>query len=251
MGQHADDAMYYWIDKQFGDTLYGGKGSSGKSIYSRLYRDGGTCVKPHKGRGGWKVGDVVKLLRGTSPAVVTEVDSEGYILSRRYIGSPRNSSLINTNNTFEKFDQELTEHQQKLIENHLGKLNQGETIMAKDTLYEIKEGTATRFATKLAINSSGQWVMEEKGTGIIFTVDKTNAEEVMPYTVSVKFADGSRTYSYFAAKDQYEKGSFYFMDSPSGWSIVKVTDVNTKSRAAAKELVVMGKLSLDTSMIKD
>ena len=114
------------------------------------------------------------------------------------------------------------------------------------TLYEVNDGKSKSFAHKLATNSEGLWVMEEKGTGKVFTADKATVEEVMPYTISIQFPTSDSHYSYFAEKGKFKKGDFFIIGrANSGFAIVRVTDVDTKSKKATKDFTPMAKLNID------
>lgn len=106
-----------------------------------------------------------------------------------------------------------------------------------DMLFEIKsdDGSA-RYGNKLAENSKGQWVMEEKGTGAILTVDKSRVSEVLPYSVRVRFVAEvrDRTYDYLAKEGQVNVGDLVFIKGTSGYAEVEAVDV--KSRNATTEL---------------
>lgn len=125
--------------------------------------------------------------------------------------------------------------------------DKGEDEMTK--LYEVKDETKSKgvtFATKLATNSAGEWVMEEKGTGRVFSIDKASCEEVLPYSIRVKFGDSGTAYSYLADKDQFEVG-FYLVAgyNSSGFQVARVTEVDTKSKVATKHFKPFGKISVD------
>lgn len=122
-------------------------------------------------------------------------------------------------------------------------------MATQNTLYEIKQDGKTTFGTKLAVNSAGQWVMEEKGTGLTVVVDKANVEEVMPYTVDVTFKDGSQAYSFTSEKGKFNKGDVLLLESKfEGFSIALVTAVDTKAKSATKELKPLAKLVVDTNI---
>jgi hypothetical protein len=119
-------------------------------------------------------------------------------------------------------------------------------ILCEDRQFKLKEGTSEmtllqikgteKYGFQLAINSSGKAVVEVKGTGEILTVDPNLLEEVIPYSVDVKFigADSTRTYSYWAKEGSLKLGDIVF--SPSNNQFVVVVKVNSKSRAANKFL---------------
>lgn len=110
-----------------------------------------------------------------------------------------------------------------------------ENTMTK--LYEMTIDGKQKFGNKLAVNSSGDWVMEIKGEGTVMSVPKSAITEVVPYTVSVKFCGRGETqqYSYFSTKGDWEVGDFVIVDSATS-SLATVTAVGSKSPAATKWL---------------
>ena len=100
-------------------------------------------------------------------------------------------------------------------------------------LYQTTEQNP-RFGVMLATNSVGKLVLEMKGTGIIEAFEKSEVEEVKPYTVRIKFQDSQTEYEYLSRKGDVEKGDMILVDG-SG-HIAKVTAVDTKSDRATKEL---------------
>jgi hypothetical protein len=111
-----------------------------------------------------------------------------------------------------------------------------ENTMTK--LYEMTIDGKQKFGNKLAVNSSGDWVMEIKGEGTVMSVPKANVAEVVPYTVSVKFCvlGEQKTYAYFSTKGDWEVGDFVIIDSAASNGLATVTAVNSKSPAATKWL---------------
>ena len=93
-------------------------------------------------------------------------------------------------------------------------------------LYEVTQGDMKRYASKLAVNSSGQWVMEEKGTGSVFTADPKTCEEVKPYTIEVMTTGGSKT-TFTAEKGKYQEGEVYWYDQ--GFVVVRRVDTKQDS----------------------
>lgn len=182
----------------------------------------------------FKVGDIVKLKRGTSPMVVESVCADE--ISTSYVsGVHINDWRIHTDHYKQTDD------------------NKGENTMTKETLYEVTEGENTRFATKLAVKSTGEWVMEEKGTGDTIVVDKANCEEVMEHTISIRFSNNSKEYAYKAKKGEFSAGEFHLFhsDYTDGFCIVKIQAVDTRSRQATKEFVSLGKVSVDTDAVTE
>jgi hypothetical protein len=124
-------------------------------------------------------------------------------------------------------------------------VSKGDSNMATDTLYEV-DG---KFAKKLAVNSSGMWVMEEKGSGTVFTADKKNCQEVVPYTVEVRFTQNfgeSKGYHYTSVEGRFNVGDLLWMPcAGQGEGFARVVAVGTKSRLATKELEPIGRFVLE------
>ena len=101
------------------------------------------------------------------------------------------------------------------------------------TLYQVK-GTEI-YGTKLATNSSGQFVLEMKGSGEVKAYPKEQLEEVLPFTVAVQFLHGTNNQKYHYLYDGPVKlrvGDLLFIESTTGSCFAKVTDVDTKSKKA-------------------
>lgn len=115
--------------------------------------------------------------------------------------------------------------------------NTKEEIMNK--LYEISStkltGTDVIYGHKLAVDSSGNWVMEIKGTGEVRSFSKSQVTEVVPYSVSVTFNGSSTVYNYFAVKGDWGVGDMVILDSNTS-SLATVKEVDTKSGKATKWL---------------
>lgn len=117
------------------------------------------------------------------------------------------------------------------------------------TLYTWTLNDTNFYGTQLAINSSGQWVMEVKGTGEVVAVDPSIVEEVIPHTVDVQFLGNNiNKYSYWAPAGKYAVNDVLLVKAPSGLALVLVTKVDTKSKEATKDLPVVGKIALDTAV---
>lgn len=130
---------------------------------------------------------------------------------------------------------------------------QKENTMTDKKLYQINthdipaHSYTVKYGHKLAVNSSGKWVMEIKGTGEVITCDKDDVEEVMPYTVSVQFQRGKQIYSYLAEKGSVELNAFYLFDSPMSRCIAQVVKLDTKSPTASVEFKPLAKLNVTLS----
>lgn len=115
-------------------------------------------------------------------------------------------------------------------------------------LYQFKDKTSEvdLYGHYLATNSQGEWVMEVKGAGTIIALPKGEVTEVLPHTIGVQFEDGGTTYSYLAEKGKFQVG-FYMVHNKSktGWQIVRVVAVDTKSDKATTEFNPLGKLPVD------
>lgn len=180
-----------------------------------------------------KVGDKIKRKGGSALQTVTEVCLSGLQVWATYDDSgkdyyPQGQDLKDIIIlTEEKGEEEMT-----------------------NQLYEFKnlKDNRTVYGYKLATNSAGMWVMEEKGTGDTIAVDKKDVEEVIPYSVSVKFVGGGTTYSYTAKKDQFKIGDVLLLSSDYGDGLAHVTEVDTKSKRATKDLAEQctAKLVVDT-----
>lgn len=117
--------------------------------------------------------------------------------------------------------------------------------MADKKLYEIKQGDTVAYGHKLAVNSSGLWVMEVKGTGAIITADKNDIEEVLPHTIGIRFESDKTIYHYFAEKDKFKVGDWFVLESYGGRAIVNVVAVDTKSKGATKDFAPLVKLVVE------
>tara|TARA_R110000765_G_scaffold414740_1_gene515409 strand:- start:296 stop:850 length:555 start_codon:yes stop_codon:yes gene_type:complete len=106
-----------------------------------------------------------------------------------------------------------------------------ENTMTK--LYEINTNGVSTYGAKLAVNSSGDWVMELKGTGAVVSVPKENVKEVLPYSVEVEFTQGKAgLYSYLARKEDWVAGDLVIIPNTSG--VARVIKVNSASRSASR-----------------
>jgi hypothetical protein len=172
-----------------------------------------------------KVGDIVRLKTGTAPIRI-EVTSGRYFTGQYVVSGKR---------VVARPIEEIVLHEDY---NNM-ETQEDNTMTNIKTLYEIRiSGASTleqlHYGHYLATNSSGQWVMEEKGTGRIHTVDKADVVEVLPYTISLRFLNDNgmgKNYNYFADKDKYTAGQMFLMDN----SFVIVVDVDTKSKLATKD----------------
>lgn len=101
-------------------------------------------------------------------------------------------------------------------------------------LYQTKEETP-RFGTYLTTNSVGKLLLEMKGMGgAVELFEKSDLEEVRPYTVAIVFvASPGTVYQYLSRKGDVEKGDIIMSD---GGAMARVVDIDTKSDKATKNL---------------
>ena len=105
-------------------------------------------------------------------------------------------------------------------------------------LYEVEIDDKTIFAHYLATNSKGMWVMEDRATKEMFVVAPDKAQEVLPYTVSVRYMDANsraaKAYHFFAREGDWKKDDLVY--EHASLSMVRVIAVDTKSKAATRWL---------------
>lgn len=182
------------------------------------------------------VGQVYYFPLGRYPFKVTKIcgyNYEGcYILSGSHV-----SSKYGPNGT------DLRRAVRKLIKDHTK-----ENTMNDKTLYEIKGAKKTSYAHYLATNSEGLWVMEDKGTGKVFSVDKAEVSKVVPNCIAIHFLSGgnnAQIYHYLAPKDTYKVGEVYTMLSKSGISLVSIAKEDCESDMATKDFKPIFKMLME------
>lgn len=163
----------------------------------------------------FKVGDIVVSIYGKKPMKVTNIRS--YVFDAVY--------LHNNNSKYH-----LSYHKFKLFEEE----NQ---IMTVGKLFSVKTDNGEEtYATYLATNSKNQMILEEKGTGVLLTVDSSQVEEVIPWTFQVRV--NSKNEHYVGNPDTIKLGDYLlFTDSGvDNLKVGKVTKVNTKNGNARSKL---------------
>lgn len=213
-----------------------GQGMDGTPRYlatGNLRDEDGNVPNTHSPDAPFNVGEVVKLKTGTAPIKVTRCNKS--FLSGDYLNTSHRIHW-RTVNDFELHPD----------------YNQKENTMNTQTLYQFNIADDQTFEPKqhfghhIGTNSLGQWIMEIKGTGKVVAVDKSTVEEVLPYTIGVRFNNNGITYHYLAEKDKFAVGFYLVMDSSaSGWQIARVVEVDTKSKKATVEFAPIGKLAVD------
>lgn len=207
MSDRTDDCLSHWLDAL--NYRYEPEPKKVKAVYK------------------FKEGDIVRLKAGSSPIRVTHIC--GTYIDGVYV----------------KSDKEVYQRHQDYFVHYEGEA----TMTNTNKLFVFKDNFNTNvdlYGHYLATNSQGEWVMEVKGSGQIMAIAKDKVQEVLPYTISVKFMDDGTTYSYLASKDQFPVG-FYLVKgySQSSFQIAQVTAVDTKSNKATKEFAPIGKLAVD------
>ncbi len=112
-----------------------------------------------------------------------------------------------------------------------------ETKMANSTptLYSFVDGGVTKYGHHIGTNSSNKLLIEEKGTGQIHVLDKTDLEEVLPFTFSVTYVDtvpASVPTEFIGEPDKFKKGELLIFKSRSKMHFCTVKEIDTKSRTA-------------------
>ncbi len=223
MGDHADDAIGYCLDRWFNSI-------DCENWENSQYNYSNKKKKEPKQVSKFKVGDSVRLKNGTAEIRVFYISgtylSGEYVKSGTYINHRHQDAFVH----FTKDD------------------NQKEKTMSTNTLYQFFGDTAATayFGTHIGTNSQGHWIMEVKGTGQILAVDKKDVEEVLPYSLGVKFLNGNGTvYNYLADKGKYDLGFYLMKDKMGETVIVQVVSLDTKSKIATVDFKPIGKLAVD------
>lgn len=99
------------------------------------------------------------------------------------------------------------------------------------TLYSFVDNGTVKYGTHIGTNSSNQLLIEEKGSGRIYTLNRNDVDEVVPYTFSVvDVMDDLSTTHYIGTPDTVKKGDILLT---AKGDLVKVVAVNTKSKTAS------------------
>lgn len=105
--------------------------------------------------------------------------------------------------------------------------------MAK--LYSIDTDGVISYGSKLATDSSGNWVMEIKGTNKVVSAHRDKVTEVLPYSVGVTFNTGAQQYAYLARVGDWAVGDIVVVTGSTN-PFATITAIDTKSPAANKWL---------------
>jgi hypothetical protein len=159
----------------------------------------------------FKEGDIVISKNGKYPARVTENNSWGGYTNIVYLHNNSYSTLVTDNLILYNESENMTTETQML--------------------YQFKtEDSSTAYGTHIGTNSKSLWLMEEKGSGRVLTIDPKDAEEVLPYTFSVKMR-GNTTH-YIGEEGMVSTGDVLLYTGGDYPEIATVTAVNTKNKSA-------------------
>jgi hypothetical protein len=158
----------------------------------------------------FKVGDVIIARNGRKPATITSIYS-----STIYAKYNHNGSSV----TFNHYN----------IKPYEG----DETMADTKTLYSLtKPDGTTVYGTHVGTNSQNKLLIEVKGTNEIILADKSQLEEVVPYTFKVRI--NGRDQHFQGEPGKFKKGDvlIYTGNGADRVEIAMVTAVDTKHKAA-------------------
>jgi hypothetical protein len=163
----------------------------------------------------WKVGEVYYRENGTKPFRLLEIHDLG-TYEAKYLNLTYPTTDIKT----------------YLIK---AEIEEEENEMANNKLYQVKDQEL--YGVQIATNSEGKIVLEMKGTNEVKAYSKDQLEEVMPYTVGVKFSANGQNYHFETDKGSVSVGDLIVrMDGAYEGSFGEVVSVDTKSKQATKRL---------------
>lgn len=163
----------------------------------------------------FKTGDIVRKPNGTKHIKVEQ--AYGNCIYGRYLHSNTSTGRIDTRNLV-KVNEETEQ--------------KGNGSM-KGKLFKVKADDA--YGVGLAVDSTGQYVLEMKDGSGVRSFAKKDVEVVMPFTFSVQFNGVGTEYSYLGKEGTVAVGDLLLkQDGTKGITIAKVTAVNTKSDKATK-----------------
>ncbi len=159
----------------------------------------------------FNVGDIVTKLYGKKLAEITYLPT--------YSGGQFACRYLESRQTFYAREYDL-------------KLYEEETEMATDTktLYSFTIDGKVAYGTHIGTNSQNKYLIEEKGTGAIHVFDKSELEEVVPYTFSATM--GGKETHYVGTPDTLKKGDVLLYTGSNTPQVAVVTGVDTKNKSA-------------------
>lgn len=160
-------------------------------------------------------GDIVRKLNGSRRIEVTEAYSN--VVYGKYLHTGLSTGRIDVRNLV-KVDEEVEQ--------------KGNGSM-KGKLFKVKADGV--YGIGLAVDSTGQYVLEMKDGSGVRSFAKKDVEVVMPFTFSVQFNGVGTEYSYLGKEGSVKVGDLLLkQDGTKGITIAKVTAINTKSDKATK-----------------
>lgn len=161
----------------------------------------------------FEVGDIIISNYGKKPLKITSVYS-----SQVY------ASYLHNNATKSFYKSDI-----KHYEDH------DAMTTTSNTLFQItlEDGSVT-YGTHVGTNSSNQYLIEEKGTGKIILANKSQLEEVLPYTFAVRL--NGKTTHFQGEPEKVVKGDvlLYTGEGADNAQFAYVTAVDTKNKSATK-----------------
>lgn len=161
----------------------------------------------------FEVGDIIISNYGKKPLKITQI-----------YGSQIYASYLH-NNTSKSFYKNDIKHYE----------DENAMTITSNTLFQIslEDGSVT-YGTHVGTNSSNQYLIEEKGTGKIILANKSQLEEVLPYTFSVRM-DGKTTH-FQGEPEKVKKGDvlLYTGEGADNAKFAYVTNIDTKNKSATK-----------------
>lgn len=118
-----------------------------------------------------------------------------------------------------------------------------EKPMSSNPLYKVKSEETYGFV--VGKDSRGRLLLEIKGNGNIRAFDKEEIEEVLPYTITVKY--NGFTEHYLTEEGLYEKGDILLIQDDDDFVLARVVEVNTRQKQASEEAssFVIGKIQIN------
>lgn len=165
----------------------------------------------------FKNGDIVIAHNGKRPAEVTYAYNN--------INSYGNTGYVNArylhNGASVRFDASRI------------KLYEGETMADSKTLYSLtKEDGTVVYGTHVGTNSQNKLLIEVKGTNEIILADKSQLEEVVPYTFKVRI--NGRDQHFQGEPNKFKKNDMlvYTGNGADKLELAMVTALDTKNKSA-------------------
>ena len=163
----------------------------------------------------FQTGDIVRKPNGSRHIKIDQ--AYGNCIYGKYLHSGTSTGRIDTSNLV-KVNEEVEQ--------------KGNSSM-KGKLFKVKADNA--YGVGLAVDSTGQYVLEMKDGSGVRSFSKKDVEVVMPFTFSVQFNGVGTEYSYLGKEGSVNIGDLLLKtDGTKGITIAKVTAVKTKSESATK-----------------